>query len=146
MADATAEFYEQRHSLADDLTPIEKAERRVLAFANPGLGLNSMQATPSIFIGLQLILPGETAPNHRCCGQHSLLILVEPLEPAVNDQPHVFRNIALIECYLCAKLAGRIKDFPLLDQMPINLLDKERISLALIKDEVHQNFRSLAPT
>jgi len=47
------------------LTPIEKAERRVLAFANPGLGLENMQATPSIFIGLQLILPGETAPNHR---------------------------------------------------------------------------------
>jgi len=32
---------------------------------NPGLGLENMQATPSIYIGLQLILPGETAPNHR---------------------------------------------------------------------------------
>jgi gentisate 1,2-dioxygenase len=50
---------------AGELTPIEKAERRVLALANPGLGLENMQATPSIFIGLQLILPGETAPNHR---------------------------------------------------------------------------------
>ncbi|MGZ3293301.1 MAG: cupin domain-containing protein, partial [Xanthobacteraceae bacterium] len=50
---------------AGDLAPIEKAERRVLALANPGLGLENMQATPSIFIGLQLILPGETAPNHR---------------------------------------------------------------------------------
>lgn len=50
---------------AGALTPIEKAERRVLALANPGLGLENMQATPSIFIGLQLILPGETAPNHR---------------------------------------------------------------------------------
>lgn len=50
---------------AGELTPIEKAERRVLALANPGLGLDAMQATPSIFIGLQLILPGETAPNHR---------------------------------------------------------------------------------
>ncbi|HKN11468.1 MAG TPA: cupin domain-containing protein [Pseudomonadota bacterium] len=50
---------------AGQLTPIEKAERRVLAFANPGLGLENMQATPSIFIGLQLILPGESAPNHR---------------------------------------------------------------------------------
>jgi len=48
---------------AGELTPIEKAERRVLALANPGLG--GMLATPSIFIGLQLILPGETAPNHR---------------------------------------------------------------------------------
>jgi gentisate 1,2-dioxygenase len=50
---------------AGELAPIEKAERRVLALANPGLGLDNMQATPSIFIGLQLILPGETAPNHR---------------------------------------------------------------------------------
>lgn len=50
---------------AGDLTPIEKAERRVLVLANPGLGLENMQATPSIYIGMQLILPGETAPNHR---------------------------------------------------------------------------------
>src|SRR5207248_3014311 len=50
---------------AGELTPIEKAERRVLVLANPGLGLENMKATASIFIGLQLILPGETAPNHR---------------------------------------------------------------------------------
>lgn len=50
---------------AGELTPIEKAERRVLALANPGLGLDKLMATPSIFIGLQLILPGEVAPNHR---------------------------------------------------------------------------------
>lgn len=50
---------------AGELTPIEKAERRVLVLANPGLGLDNMQATPSIYIGLQLILPRETAPNHR---------------------------------------------------------------------------------
>jgi gentisate 1,2-dioxygenase len=50
---------------AGELTPIDKAERRVLVLANPGLGLESMRATASIFIGLQLILPGETAPNHR---------------------------------------------------------------------------------
>ena len=50
---------------AGELAPIEKAERRVLALANPGLGLENVQATPSIFIGLQLILPRETAPNHR---------------------------------------------------------------------------------
>lgn len=50
---------------AGDLTPIEKAERRVLVLANPGLGLEDMKATPSIYIGLQLIKPGETAPNHR---------------------------------------------------------------------------------
>jgi gentisate 1,2-dioxygenase len=50
---------------AGELTPIEKAERRVLVLANPGLGLENMQATPTIYIGLQLILPRETAPNHR---------------------------------------------------------------------------------
>ena len=50
---------------AGELTPIEKAERRVLVLSNPGLGLERMMATPSIYLGLQLILPGETAPNHR---------------------------------------------------------------------------------
>lgn len=50
---------------AGELTPIEKAERRVLVLCNPGLGLENMQATASIYIGMQLILPGETAPNHR---------------------------------------------------------------------------------
>ena len=49
---------------AGELTPIAKAERRVLILANPGLG-GAPMATPSIFLGLQLILPGETAPNHR---------------------------------------------------------------------------------
>ena len=50
---------------AGELAPIEKAERRVIVLANPGLGLETMRATPTIYIGLQLILPGETAPNHR---------------------------------------------------------------------------------
>jgi gentisate 1,2-dioxygenase len=50
---------------AGELTPIEKAERRVLVLANPGHGLANMQATPIIYLGLQLILPGEVAPNHR---------------------------------------------------------------------------------
>lgn len=50
---------------AGDLTPIEKAERRVLVLANPGLELETLRATPSIYVGMQLILPGETAPNHR---------------------------------------------------------------------------------
>ncbi len=50
---------------AGELTPIEKAERRVLMLCNPGLGLENAMATPTIYLGLQLILPGETAPNHR---------------------------------------------------------------------------------
>jgi gentisate 1,2-dioxygenase len=50
---------------AGSLAPIEKAERRVLVLCNPGLGLDTLRATPTIYIGLQLILPGEVAPNHR---------------------------------------------------------------------------------
>jgi gentisate 1,2-dioxygenase len=50
---------------AGQLTPIEKAERRVLVLCNPGLAADSFQATPSTYIGLQLILPGEFAPSHR---------------------------------------------------------------------------------
>ena len=50
---------------AGELTPIEKAERRVLVLCNPGFGLDKLQATPSIYAGVQLILPGEIAPNHR---------------------------------------------------------------------------------
>jgi len=50
---------------AGELTPIERAERRVIVLCNPGLGLERLIATPSIYVGLQLILPGETAPNHR---------------------------------------------------------------------------------
>jgi gentisate 1,2-dioxygenase len=50
---------------AGELTPMEKAERRVLVLANPGFGIDGMRATPSIYVGLQLILPGETAPCHR---------------------------------------------------------------------------------
>lgn len=49
---------------AGELAPIEKAERRVLVLCNPGMSLEELKATPSIYIGLQLILPGETAPNH----------------------------------------------------------------------------------
>src|SRR5438105_8463982 len=50
---------------AGELAPIEKAERRVLVLANPGHGLENMKATATIYVGMQLILPGETAPNHR---------------------------------------------------------------------------------
>jgi gentisate 1,2-dioxygenase len=50
---------------AGELTPVEKAERRVLFLADPGRGTNTMQATSTIYIGLQLLLPGETAPAHK---------------------------------------------------------------------------------
>ena len=50
---------------AGELTPIEKAERRVLVLANPGHGLEKMQASPAMYLGMQLLLPGEWAPAHR---------------------------------------------------------------------------------
>jgi gentisate 1,2-dioxygenase len=49
---------------AGELTPMEKAERRVLMLSNPGLEPAPF-ATAGIFFGLQLILPGEMAPNHK---------------------------------------------------------------------------------
>ncbi|MCB1339729.1 MAG: cupin domain-containing protein [Pseudooceanicola sp.] len=50
---------------AGELTPVEKAERRVLVLSDPGRGTGAMQATSSIYLGMQLLLPGETAPAHR---------------------------------------------------------------------------------
>lgn len=50
---------------AGELTPIEKAERRVLVLANPGHGLDRMQASAAMYLGMQLLLPGEWAPSHR---------------------------------------------------------------------------------
>ncbi len=55
----------RRHLLrAGDLISAEQAERRVLILENPGMpGLSAI--TPSLYAGLQLILPGEVAPAHR---------------------------------------------------------------------------------
>ena len=50
---------------AGKLTPVEKAERRVLVLSDPGRGVGAMQATSTIYVGLQLLLPGETAPAHK---------------------------------------------------------------------------------
>ncbi len=50
---------------AGELTPIERAERRVLVLSGAGYGEAAVQATPSIYLGMQLLLPGESAPSHR---------------------------------------------------------------------------------
>ena len=50
---------------AGELTPVEKAERRVLVLVDPGRGPGAMQVTSLIYCGLQLLLPGEVAPAHR---------------------------------------------------------------------------------
>jgi len=49
---------------AGDLISAAQAERRVLILENPGLAGQSA-VTPSLYAGLQLILPGEIAPCHR---------------------------------------------------------------------------------
>ncbi|SDH53526.1 gentisate 1,2-dioxygenase [Variovorax sp. OV700] len=49
---------------AGELITAEEAERRVLVLENPGLPGKS-QVTDTLYAGLQLILPGETAPAHR---------------------------------------------------------------------------------
>lgn len=49
---------------AGDLITAEEAERRVLVLENPGLPGKS-RATDTLYAGIQLILPGETAPAHR---------------------------------------------------------------------------------
>lgn len=49
---------------AGDLISATQAERRVLILENPGLPGQS-GITPSLYAGLQLILPGEVAPAHR---------------------------------------------------------------------------------
>src|SRR6266852_4182443 len=87
-------------------------------------------------------LKAETAPDHRCCRQRTLFILVEPLQTAVDDQPHVFRNVDLVDLDVGVELASRIKDFPLFEQMPVHLLDEEWISLAFLKDQAHQTLQS----
>lgn len=49
---------------AGELITAKEAERRVLVLENPGLRGDS-RITPSLYAGLQLILPGEVARAHR---------------------------------------------------------------------------------
>ena len=53
----------------------EEAERRVLILENPGLR-GSSQITTDLYAGLQLIMPGETAPAHRHT-QSALRFIIE---------------------------------------------------------------------
>jgi gentisate 1,2-dioxygenase len=50
---------------AGELTPVEKAERRVLFLIDPGRGPTSMQVTSTLYVGFQLLMPGEVAPAHK---------------------------------------------------------------------------------
>lgn len=60
---------------AGALISAEEAERRVLVLRNPGLG-DKLQATDTLYAGMQLILPGEVAPTHRH-SQSALRFVVE---------------------------------------------------------------------
>jgi gentisate 1,2-dioxygenase len=46
------------------LVGIDRAERRVLVLSNPGLP-GAYAATSTLYAGLQVILPGESAPSHH---------------------------------------------------------------------------------
>lgn len=60
---------------ATDLASVEEAERRVLGLINPGFTGKRLATTSSMFIGMQVILPGETAPDHRHTPGAARLIL-----------------------------------------------------------------------
>ncbi|MGH7324550.1 MAG: cupin domain-containing protein [Candidatus Rokuibacteriota bacterium] len=86
---------------AGRLVEMERAERRVLVLRNPGLG-GAYAITSTLFAGLQIILPGESAPSHhhtpaalrlivegrgayttvegvRCAMEHGDLIITPPM-------------------------------------------------------------------
>lgn len=60
---------------AGELVTAEKAERRVLVLENPGL-VGSARVTQSLYAGIQLVKPGETARAHRHT-QSALRLVIE---------------------------------------------------------------------
>src|SRR5690625_4756004 len=70
--------YEEMRPLikeAGEIISAKEAVRRVLVLENPGMpGRSSI--TPTLYTGLQLILPGEVAPSHRHT-QSALRFVVE---------------------------------------------------------------------
>lgn len=60
---------------AASLISAEEAERRVLILENPGL-VGKASVTHSLYAGIQIIMPGETAPVHRHT-QSALRFIIE---------------------------------------------------------------------
>lgn len=60
--------------LAGEIVSTEEAERRVLVLENPAFP-GEGRVTSSLYSGVQLILPGETAPSHRHTASALRLIL-----------------------------------------------------------------------
>jgi len=81
---------------AGALISAEQAERRVLILENPALpGTSSV--TPSLYAGLQLILPGEVAPCHRHA-QSALRFVMEGsgAHTAVDGEKAIMRPSDLV--------------------------------------------------
>src|SRR5882672_10255327 len=62
----------------------------------------------------------EAAPDHRGSGQRTLIIFVEALEAAADDQANVIRNVDFVDLDDVAELTSGIEDFPPFDQMPVD--------------------------
>lgn len=69
-----AETIRRNMAAACEAISAEDAERRVLILENPALRGRSL-ATTSLYAGIQMILPGETAPSHRHTASALRLIL-----------------------------------------------------------------------
>ncbi|MEM7068890.1 MAG: cupin domain-containing protein [Pseudomonadota bacterium] len=81
---------------AGKLITAEEAERRVLILENPGTpGKHS--ATEALYAGLQLVLPGETAPVHRHT-QSALRFVLESegAWTSVDGEPVLMRPFDLV--------------------------------------------------
>ncbi|WP_420607321.1 cupin domain-containing protein [Novosphingopyxis sp.] len=95
---ATWEYDKVRDYLmeAGDLISAEEAERRVLVLENPGLPGSSL-LTRTLYIGFQLILPGEVAPAHRHT-QNALRFVVEGegAFTAINGEKVIMRPYDLV--------------------------------------------------
>src|SRR5271154_3008704 len=63
-------------------------------------------------------LKAETTPDNRCGRKCALFILVQPLQAAADNQPHIFRNIVLFDLKFSAELTGRVEESSPFSQMP----------------------------
>src|SRR6516165_6435900 len=82
-------------------------------------------------------LKAETASYHSGGCQHPFLVVAEPLQSATDDQTHVFRNSHLFDLDVGAKLTGGIEESSLVEQMTVEFLDEEWITLGLIENDAY---------